>query len=204
MKAISLITGLSLVTFSCFTFANDGYEYIPSIPTLDGNVNNYWESDIFSDTLTIGKEGLWQKDHKTILTFDSSSVDENREIHSIKILMNYAELPPGLDGTDTINYLWQNIKVDIAGPAGFSGSHVISPMDYYNAPIASLDGDILMFGMGYHISLDITEYVNPYGLTQVAVSLPTNPENLAVKFKSGEVIGDYEWDGGPTLFVIYE
>lgn len=205
MKIKTTLVSFALLLSSGLAQATPSFAYLPSIPTLDGHVNSFWEMDIQGDELKIGTEGNYiAKRYKSIVTFDTSNQPPSDTLRSAKILLNYAALPEGMDGSDIIYYLWENIQIEVAGPAGFSGSPIVSPLDYYGLSVAVLGEESLMWGMGYNVSLDITDYINFYGYTQVAISLKSNPENIVMSFMSGEVIGEYEWDSGPSLFLIYE
>ncbi len=200
---IALFTAF-VCAFSSLSQAADSIVFLKSIPALDGDVNSSWQVDTFSNELTIGRSGLFlPADHKAIITYDTSVLDSTRTPRHAYVTLNFSNLPAGKDGPATLQYLQDNMKIEVAGPFGFGGNNAITALDYYAAPVATIDKDQVFFGFVFHAGFDILPYVNDFGTTQIAISLGTNPENIAVKFHSGEVVGN-DLSGGPSLAVFYE
>ncbi len=200
---IALFTAF-VCAFSSLAQAADSSVFLKSIPTLDGDVNSSWQVDTFSNELTIGRSGLFlPANHKAIITYDTSVLDSTRTPRSAYVALNFTNLPAGKNAYEAMQYLQENIKIEVAGPFGFSGNNAITALDYYAAPIATIDKDQVFFGFVFHAGFDILPYVNDFGMTQIAISLGTNPENIAINFHSGEVVGN-DLSGGPSLAVFYE
>ncbi|MFL0810030.1 MAG: hypothetical protein K6L76_06425 [Agarilytica sp.] len=180
--------------------------YIQSTPSLDGDVNSSWAVDIFSDELTIGNTGtLIPNNHKAIVTFDTTQITAGETVDAAHAVLSFSEFPEGMQYGDLIEYLADNIKIEIASPYGFGGSHAITAYDYYSLPVATVDNDDIDLGWYVDLGFELTDYVNPFGLTQVSISLINNPQNIAIKFKSGEVEAPYiSYHESPIMIVSYK
>ncbi len=203
MKFKTALLTAVVCTLSSLAQANDTV-ILKSIPALDGDVNSSWQVDTFSSELTIGKSGVFfPVDHKAIITFDSSVLDATQAASHAHVTLNFSNFPAGKDFNQTLQYLQDNVKIEVAGPFGFGGNSTITALDYYAVPVATVDKSQVTFGMVVSAIIDMPQHVNYYGHTQIAISLETNPENIAIKFHSGEVTGAEVLNGGPSLVVSY-
>lgn len=194
MKVKSVLLPLSLIAYSVFSAASntgayESYISIPSTPALDGDVNSSWAVDTFSNEITIGSTGTFSPNiHKAIVIFDTTQVDTSKTIVFAQAILELTGFPAGMDYDEYSDYISNNIKIEVAGPFGFGGSHTITALDYYATPQFILPTDKFSFvGWGVAHDFDLTGYLNPYGQTQIALSLISNPLNIAITFDSGEV-----------------
>lgn len=203
MKLKSFLLPLSLIActaFSALSFADS--ILIKSTPSLDGDVNSSWGVDTTSHDLTIGKSGIFAPNHKTIITFDTTQVDQTKTIGFAQVELFFTEIPAGMDFIEFTAFLSNNINVEVAGPFGFGGSVSISALDYYATAAATLPPSEILIGFLGNMGIDLTDHINLSGQTQIAISLISNPNNVTVKFRSGE----YPSTSGeePDLTVTYQ
>ncbi len=161
--------------------------------------------DIFSAAISIGSTGTFlPNNHKAILTFGSSALDASQNIEKALVRLNLSNLPESMDFYEAVDYIEANVKVEVAGAFWFGGSYAITALDCYAVPVTILNDAYEPGCITYAIGLDITGHVNRFGYTQVAVSLASNPENIAINLISGEVDAAVQgYNGGPQLLVTY-
>ncbi|MFL0810031.1 MAG: hypothetical protein K6L76_06430 [Agarilytica sp.] len=206
MNFKSSLVLVGFLSASIFVNASPENDYAVSIAELDGDVNSVWGVDVASEELTIGSTNpFFPNNHKAILTFDTSHIPVDQEIRYAEVNLYYSNLPDGMGHAELWEYLDGNIKVEVAGPFGFGGSHVITALDYYSFPLTTLSTDAVHFNFYLLPVLDLKGHINHYGMTQVAISLINNPENISVNFSSGEVSGfPVSHNGEPYLVVDYK
>ncbi len=204
MKLKSILLPLSLIACTAFSAVSnaDSSTLIKSTPALDGDVNSSWGVDIFSNDLTIGKSGIFSPNHKAIITFDTTQADATKTIDFAQVELFLSDIPAGMTFIEFIEFLSNNIKVEVAGPFGFSGSVSITGLDYYAIPTATLSPSDVVLGFIGNVGIDLTDHINLYGQTQIALSLISNPNNITVKFRSGEYVSTAGEE--PDLTITYK
>ncbi len=209
MKLKNILLPMSLLMCSTVSInsAAASYDHLLSTPSLDGDVSSSWAVDVLSDEMTIGSTGaLFPNNHKAIVTFDTTQLDASKTIRSASARIFFSELPAGMTVPDVYDYLEGNLKIEVSGAFGFGGSYIITAMDYYAVPAGSLSTDAVGFGWFGDVGIDLTGHINPFGQTQISVSLINNPDNIAIKFNSGEVSENFpeQYHQEPILNIAYE
>ncbi len=209
MNFKSILLPVGFLACSAFSIASNAgsYDHIPSTPALDGDVNSSWAVDVFSNKLTIGSTGVFfPNNHKAIITFDTTQVDSSKTILYADARITFSDLPAGMSVSDVFEYTYGNLKIEVAGPFGFGGSTTITALDYYAVPAAVLDDEALNLGWFGDFGINLTDHINPFGQTQIAISLISNPANIAINFNSGEVGANFpvEPNQEPILTITYE
>lgn len=209
MNFKSILLPVGFLACSAFSIASNASsnDYITSTPSLDGDVNSSWGVDVFSNKLTIGSTGtFFPNNHKAIVTFDTTQVDPSKTITSAYARLFFSDLPAGMTTGDVYLYAQGNLKIEIAGPFGFGGSPTITALDYYAVPVAVLDDEAIGLGWFDDLAINLTDHINRFGQTQIAISLISNPANITINFNSGEVGSNFPIDfhKEPFLTITYE
>ena len=171
------------------SLANSNSAILHAIDSESGTVSNYMTVDTISQIHNVGKSSFYGKDHRSIITFDTSIVPEGAQI-------TYALLLVGIDAPayegNHYEYVFNNISIDFAPANGFGGSHVVTGLDYWAAAQASFNTVIangavggLMLNLDVNQNLrDLTGLINPNGKTQIRLRFFTNPEPVLLNLSA--------------------
>ncbi len=167
-----------------------------SISNLDGQVNNWFQADTTKDgtasenSIQVGKDSsIIFKNNKAIFTFDTSSLEEQtveNAFLAIKI-NNKNQLPQNWQ-----QYLKAHLKLDFAGPYGFSGnqyldSFKITGIDYWASSVKSFSLEYDNQKNGFIIPSEALEYIQLNRKTQIRISFKQNPQKYLIQLVKSDL-----------------
>lgn len=158
------------------------YVELSAVAGETGTVSSWYTVMPSAEAVKVGQDALL-KNYKAVLSFDTSAIPAGAEINYVNLFF--------VPDSDEYVYMAENLQIDIAGALGFSGTKVLSAMDYSAIgakKLTPLYWNAAVGGLALHVDGKTQEFIDlsPYftnNRTQLRVSFAQNPENKLINFQ---------------------